>query len=550
MASAEMATGDAEPAPDAGEPRRGKRNSAKQFGVNVISNVGTKIIQITVLVWVNQYLLKRIDTNEYALFPLITSLIFFVQFVRIMATGGIARYLVVADSRDDDEEVTRITSSMLPVLLGMAAVIVIGGGWAVANIDHLLEIDSRYLWDARLMLTLILVNMAVNIVATPFASGLYVRQKFTIINLIQLGCELGRNAILILLILGVGPRVIWLVVGTFVGDIVNVLLRVVATRRLIPAIRLDPSKFSWATCKELLQFGAWTSTRGISRFLSRTSPVLLLNKFGTPLDLTVFHLGRLPDTQLQKIISAAMVPVDPAITRMHAQSGEDSMQHIYYRGNRYCMWLALLLPAPLIVLAGPIIELYVGTGYATAAAIMVLFLLRYPVLFASSMFYRVAQATARVQTFYTGQIAVQLASVASMFLAAQSGIGVVGMTTAMCVTEIVLTMLLIWVLGLRFVNGTWTRFLWTVLLPGGAPFVASLLACYGVSKLTEIDSWTTVALTGAFASLVYILVVLAMTDGSDRQLLQKARRTIASRLGSRKNRDGMTFASDGNQSVT
>ena len=550
MASAEMATGDAETAPDAGEPRRGKRNSAKQFGVNVISNVGTKIIQITVLVWVNQYLLKRIDTNEYALFPLITSLIFFVQFVRIMATGGIARYLVVADSRDDDEEVTRITSSMLPVLLGVAVVIGIGGGWAVANIDHLLEIDSRYLWDARLMLTLILVSMAVNIVATPFASGLYVRQKFTIINLIQLGCELGRNAILILLILGVGPRVIWLVVGTFVGDIGNVLLRVVATRRLIPAIRLDASKFSWATCKELLQFGAWTSTRGISRFLSRTSPVLLLNKFGSPLDLTVFHLGQLPDTQLQKIISAAMVPVDPAITRMHAQSGEDSMKSIYYRGNRYSMWLALLLPAPLIVLAGPIIELYVGTGYATAAAIMVLFLVRYPVLFASSMFYRVAQATARVQTFYTGQIAVQLASVASMFLAARDGIGVVGMTTAMCVTEIVLTMLLIWVLGLRFVNGTWTRFLWTVLLPGGAPFVASLLACYGVSKLTEIDSWTTVALTGAFASLVYILVVLAMTDGSDRQLLQKARRTIASRLGSRKNRDGMTFASDGNQSVT
>jgi len=45
--------------------------------INSLSGVATKVLNIAVLVWLYRYLLKRISTEEYALYPVLASLIAF-----------------------------------------------------------------------------------------------------------------------------------------------------------------------------------------------------------------------------------------------------------------------------------------------------------------------------------------------------------------------------------------------------------------------------------------------------------------------------------------
>ena len=101
--------------------------------INCISSVLRIALQITVLVWVNQYLLKRIQPEEYAIFPLVMSLVVFADLFKNIFVGGIARYIVEADARDDHAGVTRVVSSMFPFLLAAAATL--GVCWRVGGLE-------------------------------------------------------------------------------------------------------------------------------------------------------------------------------------------------------------------------------------------------------------------------------------------------------------------------------------------------------------------------------------------------------------------------------
>ncbi len=499
----------------------GKKSSgAKQLGVNAICTVATRLLQIVVLIWVNRYLLKRIDTEEYSLFPLITSLIFFVQFVSTVTTGGIARYLVVADSQNDERGLTRITTSMMPVLIGTAILLMIAGGIVVWRLPDLIVVAPQYLWQARIMLVMILSYLCYNIVATPFSSGMYVRQRFAKLSLVQLICEAVRTALLIALLLGVSPRVVWLVVGSLFAEVLNTTLRIRFTVKHIPAIRVQRSSFCASTAKQLTSFGAWTSVTGFNDLVSKTVPILLLNRYATAIDVAAFHLGRLPDLQLRKIISSAMIPFQPAITRVYAQQGDAAMSDIFYRGNRYALWISLFLLAPLIVFSDHMFTLYVGKDYWQAAAVMSLMLARYPFLFAITMFYRVSHATAKIRSYYLSEIVIQVATLGSMFVAVvYQASGAVGIAIAMSVTEGMLNFLMVWKLSLVNIRGRWSHFLKLSVMPGCAPFVTAVLVCLAFRAWLPLDNWSALVVASTCATIAYLVIMLAIClDRLDREL--------------------------------
>ena len=76
--------------------------------VNSACTVGTRPISITVLFWMHQYLLLRISPSEYALYPVIASVMAFTPILSAVLTGGVARHIIAAYTQGDEWRVTQI----------------------------------------------------------------------------------------------------------------------------------------------------------------------------------------------------------------------------------------------------------------------------------------------------------------------------------------------------------------------------------------------------------------------------------------------------------
>lgn len=500
------------------------RRHLRLYVTNVISSTLTRLLQLTVLVWVNQYLLRRIAPEEYSLFPVVMSLLVFAEVFRHLFTGGLARFLVEADARGDHDHVTRITSSMVPVLGGAAALLAGLAALALWQIDALLRIDPAYVNDARLMLGLQALTLCANLLCAPFTTGPYVRQRFVVINGVELGTEALRVIILVTLLFSIGPQVRWLVVASASAAVVGLVWRLLLTRRMVPAIRFRRSLVTWSTARRLTSFGAWTSIEGVVELVAKTVPLLLLNRFSTPVQVACFHVGRLADVQMRRVIAAAAQPAQPALTSLYATGGRSALHDFYYRGGRYLLWLSLVLVAPLVVLAEPLMLLYAGNEYVAAGLVMTVLLVRYPFVYASSMYYRVSHATGAVRGYYLTQVVNQgIACAATAGLVIGLDLGALGAALAIGLTDAVTHVLLIWPLGLRMVAGNWGVFFRRTLGPGVLPFLVALGVCAGVARVVGTGSWTALGLCTGAGVIVYVAVLFGLClDSTDRDLVRRA----------------------------
>jgi O-antigen/teichoic acid export membrane protein len=509
------------PGEEAG-PRR-RQGNVRRFAINAVTSVLATLISMTVLVWVNQYLLRRIPAEEYQLVPVVTSLLVVGEIMRNVFSGGLSRFMVEAKARGDHREITRITSSMLPVLLGGALLIALAGALAVWRIDLIINVDAAYLGDARLMFALLLVTLCLNLALSPFSMGLYVDMRFVTVNLIRLGCEVLRIAVLLGLLFAIGTEARWVVVASTVGSLADLGLRVAYSWKILPEARFDRGLISGQTVRRLMSFSAWTSVQGLTSLVNRMAPVLLLNHNATAVDVTAFYLGQLPDTQIRKLTSAATRPAQPELTSIYATEGAEALQPFYYRGGRYFLWAALLLVPPLLAFAFPLIRLYVGETYISAAYVLIGILGVYPLTWASGMFYVVAYATGRIEAFNICALllSVVLLALLVVFVAWQ-GMGALGAAWAFGLSFGLVHLLVIWPLGLRMVKGTWGDFLWLTLVPGIAPALAATAVGLLFEAVVPITSWAAFIAAANLTLLAYAgTIALFCKDPKDRELLAR-----------------------------
>lgn len=510
-----------------------KKSASKQFLVNASSSVVARLIQITALVWVNQYLLRRIVPEEYAIYPVVLSLLVAGEIFSRIFTGGITRYIIEKDAKNDPEGVTEIVSSMVPLLFGAAFVLASLGSVVVWKINFFIQVDPLFVSDTRLMLSLLVLGVCVNILSTPFAAGLYVKQKFVTLNIVELLVEIVRVGLMASLLVGVSTRVLWLVVASTVAIFVRLIINRYYTAKLIPATRFKISKINFQTAKQIMGFGAWTSTSGLTGLMQRTGPFMLLNHFSTALDVTVFNLGRLIDLNIKRITQAAGQPLEPAMVRKFAEEGIEGLKSLYYRGGRYQLWILMVVVPPLVVFRREIVTLYVGEQYVAAGDVMLFYFLAYPFDYAGSMFYRVAHACGQVGEFYKIQMAVTVVSfLFSIGLVVFWDFGGVGIAIAFFLSSALMNVGFMWPAGLRMVEGSAGQFFHKILWRGCLPVILASGVCFGIKMVMPPEGWFQVFGYSFVSLLVYAGTIYGLCmDPADRILVRKGLGGIRKKLG-------------------
>jgi len=512
---------------------RPSRNSTTRFVINASSSAITAILRMTVLVWVNHYLLQRIEPAEYALVPIVASLLVVAELFPNIFLRGLSRFMVEADARKDGNGLMTIASSMFPVL-GTVALILLGAGiFVMVHIDDVITVAPEYRTDAQLMLILLVSSLCLRVATTPFRVGLHVRMRFVEQNLVLLASEVLRVVVLLALLLGVSTQVLWVVVSTVVANIANMLVLIGYTVAILPDVRFRLSSVSGATIRRLLGFSLWTLFEALNNLVLRAAPALLLNRHGTAIDVSSFHIGSLADTQIRKLVVAAEAPAKPALTTIYATEGEGALQSFYYRGGRYYLWITMFLLPPLVVFARPLIGLYAGDRYMAAASVMVVILGTYPFIWASAMFYQIAYSVGRIRVFNLCVMAMSAVALAGMwYFVVLRGMGAIGAAYGLGLAYVGVHLLVMWPAGLLLVRGSPSVFLWRTLLPGLAPFGTAAAACAAYSAALPIESWGEFLIGCGVSMLVYSGALFGFClDEADRQLLVRARRKLTRRRG-------------------
>src|SRR4029077_15688762 len=136
-------------------------------------------------------------------------------------------------------------STVFPVLLAAALGLALLALVVTKYLYFILNIAPTDLWEARLMALLLFGSLALRLILLPFSVGLYVRQKFVLANTLTVLQAMIRLALLLVLLLGAGPRGLWVVTAPVVADAATIAVTTVLSIRALPALRFRVDSIRW-----------------------------------------------------------------------------------------------------------------------------------------------------------------------------------------------------------------------------------------------------------------------------------------------------------------
>jgi O-antigen/teichoic acid export membrane protein len=460
--------------------------------VNSASSVLSKVINLTVLLWLHQFLIKRVDAGEYSLLAIVTSLLIFAPLLSTVLTSGMGRFAVRAYAKGDRDSLTRIVSSMLPLLLTTALVLLLLGALASWNVGRILKIPPERLNDAQIMAAMLFAAVALRIVSAPFGIGLYVSQKFVLSSILDLVGQLLKLAMLAGLFASFETRVLWVVLANFASELCMTAIRIRISRRLHPELTFKLAYAERRAAFDLLQFQGWNFISQLGVTIRDSADPLILNRFATAVEVSAFQLGAIADRNFKTLLSTALSALAPALTALHAVDARERLQRASLAVTRYSTYLAIGVAAPMLIFREEIYKMYLGEKYgiySTATTVMALLLVTYPLRYAGSLVFKVANPTGRVRGVSLLMLVGQLANLGlTFYLVGHLHLGAIGSALATFITDILNYCFGYIPLGLRIAGITSRRWLTEVIVPCLIPGFCGVFVWGAAKNLFQPDS--------------------------------------------------------------
>jgi O-antigen/teichoic acid export membrane protein len=493
--------------------------------INSASNVATRLLNISVFAWAIQYLIHRVPQDELAVMWVVTSVALFLPIFQSVLTAGLARFVTEAYAKGDMRRVTEIVSSMAPILFGAAIGLLLLGVLLAWTLPPLLEIDPAYVGAFQFMLMLVVARMAFAVSVTAHNTGIVVRQKFILNNVIQVIGSVIKIVLMLWLILGVSPNVVWVVVSQVAGGLWMNIATTLVSRRMVPAQRFRPSYFRWDVVRQVSSYGQWYLLGKISAGIREAADVPILQRFAMAIDVNTYAIGAFVNTQIRQATLILGQPLMPALTAMHALGQHERLGHAYIRGGRILLWVSMSIAVPLILLRIEFLKLYLGDAfrnYESSATVMALLLLTYPFMYSSGMLTRIMDAKINIGPITRRSFAGQIFNlVATLVLVIGMGMGAVGSALATFATSLIMCVVVYWPFAIREFDLKWLRFIKETLLRGLTPAVGSAGVLYLMKLFVSLDSLINLGLGLVLYSIVYAALVASVSTVHDRKDFRK-----------------------------
>ncbi|MDP7023443.1 MAG: hypothetical protein QGH42_04230, partial [Kiritimatiellia bacterium] len=503
--------------------------------INSCSTFLALVLEVSVLVWVQQYLILRISPEEYSLLPLLATVLTILLIMAQLLTSGLGRFLTVACAEQDMAQVNRIISSILPFILGLGVMVVVGGALLIASLDVVFKIEPRFLSDARLITGMLLLVFLARLLTTPFALGLYVYQKFVWMSVVEFSGGLLRLALLLALLSNFGARVLWVATAQMVAFLAMTGAKVVLSLRQMPLLRPSLAAFDWKTVREVLRFSGWLTVGKTGLSIARSADLVFLNRCALAPAVGSFHLASLIPKHLAVAMVALTGPLEPAITAMQAADRQDQLMSTFYRVGRLSLWFVGLIIVPLLMLRVPLCRLYLGARFETYEAVPVLLVMIalawVPMCFVDGL-EKLAVAKGRARGY---SVILMVSHVAHIALSAHYvfvlGLGPVGVGLAGLVSMWGGLFLGFLPLGVVSFGVSLRSYLPRVVLRGLGPWLVGALTCHYVSSALPPTSWLSLVAVAVIANVAYCLGVLFCSTEGDKEDVLGIMKSALSRFG-------------------
>jgi O-antigen/teichoic acid export membrane protein len=340
------------------------------------------LIHAIVGFFLSPFILHRLGDEAFSLWVLVFAVTGYYGLLDLGIRSSIVKYTAKFVATNDEEELSRYLSTSLAFYVGVAIVVLLATAAGFFALHSLFKIPAGLFVSARMLFLLAGVGVALTFPLGVFAGVLEGLQKFSWLQLGNIGVTLLRAA-LIVVALGNGGGLLTIVTITVAMSLLSYLIFTWMALAVLP-VRLSIRYVEMAAFRKMAGYGVFAFIILAAEKLRFQSDALVIGAFLSSTAITSFSIGaRLVEYSSYAIRSMSQI-FTPMSSQFHAAGDLARLQRTFVAGNRACAFIIFPLSVVLIILGRAIIESWVGAKYVSSYSVMVLLLVPRSIYLAQS----------------------------------------------------------------------------------------------------------------------------------------------------------------------
>jgi O-antigen/teichoic acid export membrane protein len=481
---------------------------ARRALLNAFSNYIAKFLSLGAWIFLTRFILQHLGANLYGLWVLVGSLTAYGSLFDFGIAAAITKYVAEFRARQELERARSLIATALCLYIGLGLVVVLLTVLLMPVFPHLFAIEHDQRVTAMWLVLLSGIQMGLSIPCAAPAAVLRGLQRFDIINILSVvGTLLSATATVVILFAGGG------VVGlAIVGIIVTVLMQ-------IPAIwciqRLAPDMpFGWrgADARLVRTVAAFSSSLFLMHLggqLETKTDEIVIGRFLPLSSVTPYNIARrvsaLPLALTEQFLSLLL----PLASSMDAENDHTRVRSLYIVSTRLTLAMFIPIGLSLVVLAKPILALWVGEAYSAYSHLVLILTVASLIDTSQWPAGLILQGMARHKPLALLTLASGIGNLA-MSIILIAFLGLTGVALGTLISTTIVCLLFVLPYALRVMNVSVRELLARAFLPAFAPAIPALAVAYILRNLLAPQTFASVCLVAGSSSLVFTIVYLTL----------------------------------------
>ena len=336
------------------------QSSSKVIAKNTMYLYIRMMFTMIVTLYTSRVILQALGVDDYGIYQSVGGIVSFLTFINNALSGGSARFLTYELGTGNEDKLKRTfsTTFTIQVILALAIVVIteICGMWFL---QHKMIIPPERINAAIYVFHFSVFTIFLTLLQVPYSACIIAHEKMTVYAYISIIEVILNLAIIYLLNVGGYDKLVLYAILLMIVQVGLCLFYFFYCYRNFVESHYKLI-FDKQIFKSVFQFSSWSLFANGSIALNNQGVLILLNMFFSPSVVAARAISLQVNMAANKFVNNFRTAVNPQIVKRYAAKDYVGSKRLLLSSTKYSYYLMLAICLPLVLLAYPVLHLWLG----------------------------------------------------------------------------------------------------------------------------------------------------------------------------------------------
>lgn len=337
-------------------------NNLELFARNISTRYVAIFIDGAIGVVLLPFNIAHLGPSAYGLWALTLSVTWFFGVLDLGYGGALVKFIARYRALRDRAALNEIVSTIALLFSGLGVVTFLVTAAIAWRFQTFFNVDAEQVRTGQRVLLIVGVYLSVQFAFSVFGAVVYGFQRYYRNNVVSIGTSL-VVALVNVLVLSSGHGLVTLVASTTAVRLLSLLAFAWNARRIFPGLQVRSSLFRVARLREVTGFSIYMAVLDWSAKLNYSSDAIVIGAMLDTTAVAVWTVGQRLAQLAQRLTNQVNDALFPLVVDSDAVERPERLQTILLQSTKLSLAIAAPMCVGLIVLAGPLVQRWVGARF-------------------------------------------------------------------------------------------------------------------------------------------------------------------------------------------